>query len=82
MPEDPSSFDEVQQLLRSGRKIQAIKFVREESGLGLKEAKEQVDAVEAQMIANGELPPKTKGCAGVFLLLSLGLGAIGAWLVN
>lgn len=79
MTEDSSSLDEVKRLVQSGRKIEAIKLVREESGLGLKEAKERVDAVETQMIANGEMPPKAKGCVGVILLLSLGCGFVGAW---
>jgi large subunit ribosomal protein L7/L12 len=33
----------VEELVRAGRKIEAIKLLREETGLGLKEAKDQVD---------------------------------------
>ena len=33
--------------VRSGNKIEAIKIIREELGLGLKEAKDLVDAYEA-----------------------------------
>lgn len=40
------SLAEVRQLLGSGNKIQAIKMVRDQTGLGLKEAKEYVDALE------------------------------------
>lgn len=36
-----------QDLLRQGRKIEAIKVVREETGLGLKEAKDLVESWEA-----------------------------------
>ncbi|MCP5397265.1 MAG: ribosomal protein L7/L12 [Sphingomonadaceae bacterium] len=35
---------EVQAALAAGRKIEAIKLVREKTGLGLKEAKELVEA--------------------------------------
>ena len=41
-----SWMDEVQALANSGRKIEAIKVYREATGVGLKEAK---DAVEAMM---------------------------------
>ncbi len=43
----------VESLLREGRKIEAIKLYREQTGLGLKEAK---DAVEA--MARGETLPR------------------------
>jgi ribosomal protein L7/L12 len=35
--------DEVQKLVAKGRKIQAIKLIREQTGMGLKEAKDLVD---------------------------------------
>jgi len=40
-------FREVQDLLRKGSKIEAVKRVRERTGWGLKDAKDAVDAVEA-----------------------------------
>ena len=36
-------------LLRAGRKIEAIKSVRERTGVGLKEAKDAVDLLERQL---------------------------------
>lgn len=39
--------DNVQQAMRSGNKIEAIKLLREQTGLGLKEAKEWVEATQA-----------------------------------
>lgn len=39
--------ESVEELVRQGRKIEAIKLHRERTGLGLKEAKEAIDAVEA-----------------------------------
>jgi hypothetical protein len=46
---DPALDAEVGTLLRARRKIEAIKLVRERTGIGLKEAKDRVDALEAQM---------------------------------
>lgn len=42
----PVSAANVQALLREGKKLEAIKLYREQSGLGLKEAKDAVDAME------------------------------------
>ncbi len=41
--------DEIARLIREGNKIGAIKAYREQTGLGLKEAKDAVDALERQM---------------------------------
>ena len=38
------------EMIRQGNKIEAIKLVREQSGLGLKEAKDLVEALEASGI--------------------------------
>jgi ribosomal protein L7/L12 len=43
---------EVMELVRAGRKVEAVKLVRERTGLGLKEA---LDAVEA-IAAGGRMP--------------------------
>jgi len=37
------AMDEVKKLLRNGKKIEAIKLYRQVSGLGLKEAKDEID---------------------------------------
>jgi large subunit ribosomal protein L7/L12 len=42
-PGDAGISPEVQQLVMQGKKIQAIKLLREQSGLGLREAKDIVD---------------------------------------
>ena len=39
--------DQIQQLVRAGKKIEAIELVREQTGLGLKEAKDLVEGVPA-----------------------------------
>jgi hypothetical protein len=43
--------DRVRQLVQDGKKIEAIKWVREQADLGLKEAKDAVEAIE-----RGETP--------------------------
>lgn len=47
---DPAdSMSRVKQLLRSGKKIEAIKQYREVMGTGLKEAKDAVDRMDSEM---------------------------------
>ncbi|OHD55165.1 MAG: hypothetical protein A2Y33_10625 [Spirochaetes bacterium GWF1_51_8] len=47
---DRSSFEyEISDLIRRGDKIEAIKRYREQTGMGLKEAKDAVEAMERNM---------------------------------
>lgn len=47
---DPNISDEdIKTELRAGRKIEAIKLYRQRSGVGLKEAKDSVEAIDAGM---------------------------------
>jgi hypothetical protein len=62
----------VQDHLFGGEKIAAIKQLREETGLGLKEAKDLAEAIEILM--RKEFPavqfqPKSGGCLGMGLIL-------------
>lgn len=58
-------------MLRGGQKIKAIKRVREETGSGLKEAKE---AVEAYARANGiEAASGSSGCLVILFAIATGL---------
>ena len=61
---------ELARLILSGNKIPAIKFYREATGDGLKEAKEAVEVLEAEM--RDEFPEKfgaeAGGCASVLLV--------------
>lgn len=41
--------EKLQALIREGRKIEAIKYIRQQRGVGLKEAKEAVDWLEANL---------------------------------
>ena len=71
-PEDKpvaSAFDsEVLAFLQGGKKIEAIKLYRQRTGVGLKEAKDAVEAIAAQA---GIAAPAGSGCAGVVLLLTV-----------
>lgn len=42
----PQSTEDVQTLMRQGKKIEAIKVYRKQTGLGLKEAKDAVEEME------------------------------------
>lgn len=48
-PPAPGGSDTVISHLRAGRKIEAIKVYREETGAGLKEAKEAVEAIQERL---------------------------------
>jgi hypothetical protein len=86
MPDDltPEIREEICSELYAGRKIGAIKLYREASGLGLKEAKDFVEALEVRL--REEQPDKFTapaggaGCAGVLLLFAMLSGA-GCWLL-
>jgi hypothetical protein len=77
---------EVRQLLQSGQMIEAVKLVRERTGLGLKEAKDRVDAVAAGLPPGSDRRSRSGaggclGClavivAGVLLLLAMFTGLI------
>jgi hypothetical protein len=43
---DPKVFEEIRTLAESGQKIEAIKLLREATGLGLTEAKQIVDSLD------------------------------------
>jgi ribosomal protein L7/L12 len=61
---------EIVGLLQGLKKIDAVKLYRERTGLGLKEAK---DAVEAIAAAHGLPGAAGSGCLGVVLLLAIPL---------
>jgi ribosomal protein L7/L12 len=66
--------DEIMTLLRQGKKIEAIKVLREKTGAGLAEAKQTIDAIDAT-IEGGK---RRSGCLGM-IVLAMGFGvAAGA----
>lgn len=66
--------DRVLEAVTAGRKIEAIKLLREETGMGLKEAKHAVDDLERSL----GLPaaPNSGGCTGVVTLVGLAVAAV------
>lgn len=73
-PEDPEG--RLREHLLGGRKIEAIKVLRERTGISLKEAKESIEAMEEQLRIEhpGQMPPKNRsGCFGLVLLCAMAL---------
>jgi hypothetical protein len=66
----PELPEDVRALAAQGHTIQAVKRLRERTGLGLKEARELVDTVPPPE------PPRRGGCGGAALLLAALLGAL------
>lgn len=64
----------VRELARGGRKIDAIKLVREEKGLGLKEAREYVERIEPSARSSNV---SARGC----LVVVAALLALIVWLL-
>lgn len=69
--------------LLTGRKIEAIKIYRERTGCGLKEAKDEVEALEADLRTRHpekfSAERKTAGgCAGMVLLVTATIATIAA----
>jgi len=65
---DEGFESELTELLQAGRKIEAIKRFREQTGAGLKEAK---DAVERLAAAHGLTASRGAGCLNVLLLAAM-----------
>lgn len=77
VPEDPEG--QLRELLFAGKKIEAIKVLRAQSGQSLKDAKEAIEALEARL--RTEFPdrmpaPSQAGCGTAAVLV---LGASLAW---
>ena len=64
---------EVFQLLADGRKIEAVKLIREETGLGLKEAKDLAEALVGEQAPTETTPPppitEQGGASGVIAII-------------
>lgn len=68
--------------LLAGRKIEAIKQCRELTGLGLKDAKEYVEKIEAELREeNPDAFPEKKGCSSV-LMFGLVSTATAVWAIQ
>lgn len=69
----PQQLLEIKQLLRDGQKIEAIKIYRQATTLGLKEAKDAVDAIEAASPDIKNMPPSARKRSKKASTLALGL---------
>lgn len=69
--------EDVVAALRAGQKIEAIKLLCEQRGIGLKEAKEAVEGWSARDPATSLRPPTTEGFGVGQLLLVAVLSALG-----
>ena len=86
MPQ-PLTDDQLNRLsdaLFQGRKIEAIKVYREATSLGLKESKDAVEEIEADLRARHPekfAPSRGSGCLGNAALLCVGFvaGVAAAW---
>ena len=69
--EEQELSPEIYQLLALGRRIEAIKLIRDETGLGLAEAKEIADALSGHSATDTSPPPamKEEGGAGGFFAI-------------
>lgn len=80
-PADPNLFPEVTRALAAGNKIEAIRLYRERTGVGLKEAKDAVEALEKgasirrSPLAPGEVP-RSRGRGLLWLVIALGAAAL------
>lgn len=89
-PPPLEELDALTELIFSGRKIQAIKLYRTLTGAGLKEAKHEIEAMEAllRIDSPGKFAskPKTGGCLpamALFLCCGFGFGsAVAYWVVH
>ncbi|MBC2596149.1 ribosomal protein L7/L12 [Ruficoccus amylovorans] len=79
MPLSDQELNQVSEAILAGNKIQAIKIYREATGLSLSEAKQEIDAITAQLAKDHpELAAaQSKGCLSVFVLGFLCLSAAG-----
>jgi ribosomal protein L7/L12 len=79
LPEEKASA--ITEALFAGQKIEAIKIYRESGGGGLKEAKEAMDRLEAEL--REECPEKfsasAKGGCGAVILIGGMLAALAGW---
>jgi ribosomal protein L7/L12 len=68
-----------------GQKIDAIELYRELTNVGLKEAKDEVEAIEASLRRDAPnkftAAPKTKGCFGAAAVLCLCGAFITCWII-
>jgi hypothetical protein len=78
-PLPPSAETEIRALLQQRRKIHAIKLLREHTGLGLKEAKDRIDALDRELRPREARATGPSGSGGLFAAVVGVVLAILAW---
>jgi len=78
-PLPPSAETEIRALLQQRRKIDAIKLLREHTGLGLKEAKDRIDALDRELRPREARPTGPSGSGGLVVGAAVCILAILAW---
>jgi hypothetical protein len=81
MTEEEQLSPEIYQLLAAGRKVEAIKLIREETGLGLAEARELVDALSGYEGPVDTPPPMMTEEGGAGGLMAIVIASLLAFLV-
>ena len=81
MMEEQELSPEIYQLIAAGRKIAAIKLIREETGLGLAEAKHLAEAIAGHDVADVPPPPQMKEEGGIGGILAIVVAVLMAYLV-
>ncbi len=85
MPLTPLQEKQVHNAIFAGHKIEAIKIYREANNCGLKEAKEDVESLEAQLRRENahrfEKAEVKGGCFGV-LVFCASLGALAGYVLR
>jgi len=80
MPDELSPA--VMSAIVSGKKIQAVKLLRQETGLGLREAKAIVDALSVEQSVESSTPvPGFREEGGANGLLAIGVAAVFAYVL-
>lgn len=58
-------YEEIADLIRQGRKLEAIKLLRETTGIGLKEAHDEIDRLTAALGSEEPPPPAHRSSTGL-----------------
>jgi DNA-binding beta-propeller fold protein YncE len=79
--DDPQAMQAIHEMIRSGNKLEAIKRFRELTGLGLKESKDAIDAIEQAQGTRGnasavKVNTNAVGCIVAVIVITIILSAV------